>query len=58
MSKPQDNNNNRVLSRMGARVLTEQETEQASGAFIIRPRCTWNPATCATDGMCSPEPAC
>jgi hypothetical protein len=56
MSNPQDNS--RVLSRQGARVLTDKEAEQVSAAMIIRPRCTFNPVTCVTDGMCSPEPAC
>jgi hypothetical protein len=56
MSKQEENN--RVLSRIGARVLTEQETEQVSGAFILRPRCTLDPVTCAMDGICSPPPAC
>jgi hypothetical protein len=50
---------NRVLSRMGAREMTEQEIEQVAGGFIIiRPRCTFNPVTCAMDGICSPPPAC
>jgi hypothetical protein len=55
MSKPQDN---RVLSRIGARLLTETEIEQVSGALIFHPRCTLNPITCAMDGICSPPPAC
>jgi len=49
--------NNRVLSRMAARELTQQEIEEVSGA-IIRPKCTFDPRTCFIDGMCSPEPAC
>jgi hypothetical protein len=56
MSNPQDNN--RVLSRLGARVLTDQEAEQVSGALIFRPRCTLNPVTCSMDGICSPPPSC
>ena len=56
MSKLQDN---RVLGRMGAREMTGQETQQVSGGFIIiRPRCTFDPKTCAMDGICSPPPAC
>jgi hypothetical protein len=55
MSKQEDN---RVLSRIGARELSEKETEQVSGAFIIRPRCTLNPVTCTMDGICSPPPDC
>ena len=55
MSNPQDN---RVLSRQGARELTQQETECVNGAFIYRPRCTFDPVTCVMDGICSPPPAC
>jgi hypothetical protein len=51
------NEDDRVLSRTGARELTEQEIEQVSGAKR-RPRCTLNPITCAMDGVCSPPPAC
>ncbi|HEV3036822.1 MAG TPA: hypothetical protein VHA33_03450 [Candidatus Angelobacter sp.] len=50
-------NDNRVLSRLGARELTELETAEVSGA-IIRPRCTFDPRTCVMDGICSPPPAC
>jgi hypothetical protein len=56
MSQRQEDN--RVLSRAGARELTPEETEQIAGAFILRPRCTFNPVTCAMDGICSPPPAC
>ncbi len=49
--------NDRVLSRMGARELTNVEMEAVSGGIIF-PRCTFNPATCAMDGICSPPPAC
>lgn len=54
MSKSED----RVLTRLHARVLTEEELEQVPGGFIIRPRCTFDPVTCAMDGVCSPPPAC
>ena len=40
------NENNRVLGRVGARELTEQEVEQVGGGFIYPPRCTFNPVTC------------
>jgi hypothetical protein len=53
-----NNEDARVLSRMGARELSPQETEQVSGSLIFRPRCTLNPITCAMDGICSPPPAC
>jgi hypothetical protein len=49
---------NRVLSRVSARELTKQETEYVNGAIKAFPRCTFNPATCAMDGICSPPPAC
>jgi hypothetical protein len=48
----------RVLSRQSARELSQSETESVNGAFILFPRCTFNPVTCAIDGICSPEPAC
>jgi bacteriocin-like protein len=56
MSKLQENG--RVLSRLGARELTEKEMEQVSGGFTFLPRCTFDPVTCAMDGVCSPPPAC
>lgn len=49
--------NNRVLSRMGARELSPEQLEQVGGGFYF-PRCTFNPVTCAMDGICSPPPAC
>ena len=49
--------NDRVLSRMGARELTNLEMEEVSGG-IIRPRCTFDPKTCVMDGICTPPPAC
>ena len=49
--------NDRVLVRAGARELTEEEIQKVSGAFIIG-RCTFNPATCAMDGVCTPLPRC
>jgi hypothetical protein len=49
--------NSRVLGRLGARELTERELQLVNGG-IIRPRCTFDPVTCVTDGICSPEPAC
>ena len=50
--------NDRVLSRLGARELSNQEIEEVSGGLKIRPRCTFDPVTCAMDGICSPPPAC
>ena len=47
----------RVLGRMGARELTKLEMEAVSGGIIF-PRCTFDPKTCAMDGVCSPPPAC
>lgn len=43
----------RVLNRLGARQLTEQECAQVMGAFIIHTGvCTIDPKTCAMDGDC------
>jgi hypothetical protein len=47
----------RVLSRVGARVITEQELKLVSGAFKTGV-CTFNPTTCAIDNDCSPPPGC
>lgn len=48
---------NRVLSRVGARLLSEDELKEVSGGFNIG-RCTFNPQTCAMDGVCTPLPRC
>jgi hypothetical protein len=55
MSKSTENN--RVLGRLGGRELTEKELGEVSGGLLL-PRCTFNPVTCAMDGICSPPPAC
>lgn len=47
----------RVLGRLGARVITEQEMNLVSGAFNTG-LCTFNPTTCAIDNDCSPPPGC
>jgi len=47
----------RVLGRAGARVLNAEEYENVGGAFAIG-RCTFDPKTCAMDGVCSPPPIC
>jgi hypothetical protein len=49
--------NQRVLGRIGARMLTEQEATQVSGGLRTG-LCTFNPTTCAMDGDCSPPPGC
>ncbi len=47
------NDERRVLNRLGARELTARECEQVSGALIIRTGvCTIDPKTCAMDGDC------
>jgi len=48
---------NRVLGRIGARLLSEDELKEVSGGFAIN-RCTFNPQTCAMDGVCTPLPRC
>lgn len=53
----EDKENSRVLSRRGARVLNAKEYEEVGGGFSIG-HCTFNPVTCAMDGVCSPLPRC
>jgi hypothetical protein len=48
---------NRVLGRLGARLLTEEELNDVNGGYSIG-RCTFNPKTCAMDGVCTPLPRC
>jgi hypothetical protein len=50
-------NDNRVLARTGARLLSEAELEEISGGFAIS-RCTFDPTTCHFDGVCTPLPRC
>jgi hypothetical protein len=47
----------RVLSRAGARIITEEELKTVSGAFRTG-LCTFDPTTCAIDNDCSPPPGC
>lgn len=53
----EDKETSRVLSRLGARVLDAAEYEAVGGAFAIG-RCTFDPKTCAMDGVCTPLPRC
>jgi len=58
MSNQQEN---RVLSRLGARELNQLETESVSGAIQGRRVCTFNSITCQLDGpfpCIPPPPAC
>lgn len=48
---------NRVLARLGARVLSEQEQAQVSGGIVTSP-CTFDPKTCHMDGDCEPPIRC
>jgi hypothetical protein len=50
-------NDNRVLARTGARLLSEAELEEIAGGFAIS-RCTFDPTTCHFDGVCTPLPRC
>lgn len=50
--------NDRVASRLHARLLTEKELTDVTGAILGTGRCTFDPRTCAIDGDCSPEPEC
>jgi hypothetical protein len=47
----------RVLARLGARLLSEQEIEQVAGGIHTSP-CPFNPKTCAMDGDCEPPIRC
>lgn len=44
------NENNRVLSRRGARNLSPEEIERVSGSLQTDTVCTWDPKRGATDG--------
>lgn len=48
---------NRVLGRVNARDLSEDELNDVTGGFAV-PTCTFNPQTCAMDGVCTPLPRC
>lgn len=54
---PKQQAETRVLGRLGARVIPEQELNLVSGGFNTG-LCTFNPTTCAMDGDCSPPPSC
>lgn len=43
----------RVLSRVGARELTQEEYEKVDGGIKTIP-CTFNPTTLSMDGDCEP----
>lgn len=53
MSKSED----RVLLRIGARILTENEISRVSGA-IRTGGCTFDPKTCTMDHDCEPPLGC
>ena len=55
MSQPKEHS--RVLGRLGARELTQQECEQAAGG-IHTANCTFDPKTCRMDGDCEPPIRC
>ena len=55
MSKSQEQN--RVLGRAGARLLSENELKQITGGFHTNV-CSFNPTTCVVDGDCLLPPAC
>jgi hypothetical protein len=44
------NENNRVLSRRGARVLSAEEMERVSGSLPTDTVCTWDPNRGVADG--------
>lgn len=45
----------RVLNRLGARLLQPREMEQVTGGIRTSP-CTFNPSTVSFDGDCPREP--
>ena len=47
----------RVLNRIGARILTENEIDRVSGA-IRTGNCTFDPKTCVMDNDCEPPLGC
>jgi hypothetical protein len=47
----------RVLSRTGARIVSDEEARQVNGALRTG-LCTFDPKTCAIDNDCSPPPGC
>jgi hypothetical protein len=53
MSKADD----RVLNRIGARLLTENEMNQVSGSLRTG-NCTFDPKTCVMDNDCEPPLGC
>lgn len=48
---------NRVLARVGARQLSEQELQHVAGGIHTNP-CTFDPKTCHMDGDCEPPIRC
>lgn len=52
------NDEARVLSRMGARELDDRECEQVQGAIIHTNPCTFNFLACTHDGDCEQIPQC
>ncbi|HWG49196.1 MAG TPA: hypothetical protein VN669_05855 [Candidatus Acidoferrales bacterium] len=46
----------RVLNRLGARILGLEEMKQVTGGIIHTGVCTFDPKTGAYDGDCTPEP--
>lgn len=52
----QPNKPERVLSRMRARDLTDQELNAVQGFGTGGPLCTFSPKTHSFDGDCTPEP--
>jgi len=44
------NDNNRVLTRRGARMLSEEEVDRVSGSLPTDTACTWDPRGNIADG--------
>lgn len=54
----ENNENSRVLSRSGARLLSNTELDAIGAAFAITNGCTFNPKTCHMDFDCEPPIRC
>jgi hypothetical protein len=46
----------RVLNRLGARLLAPEELTEVRGGIIHTGVCTFDPRTDTVDGDCTPEP--
>ena len=50
---PENNKDSRVLSRFGARELSQEECDSVEGGFRVMAACTFDPITGCYDHPCS-----